>query len=69
MSELLTVTIGIQVESCHDTEVTRLSFDIYRHLVTWDDLVMSIFNRFFDDRLNRVSKNLFFYDFLKFDFD
>ncbi len=32
-------------------------------------IVMSIFNRFFDDRLNRVSKNRFFYDFLKFDFD
>ncbi len=32
-------------------------------------LVMSIFNRFFDDRLNRLSKNQFFFDFLKFNFD
>ncbi len=30
---------------------------------------MSIFNLFFDDRLNRLSKNRFFSDFLKFDFD
>ncbi len=30
---------------------------------------MWIFNRFFDNRLNRLSKNQFFFDFLKFDFD
>ncbi len=34
-----------------------------------DVVVMLIFNRFFDDRLNRLSKNRFFFDFLKFDFD
>ncbi len=32
-------------------------------------LVMSIFNRFFDDHLNRLSKINFFFNFLKFDFD
>ncbi len=33
-----------------------------------DREVMSIFNRFFDNRLNQFSKNQFFNDFLKFDF-
>ncbi len=33
------------------------------------ELVMSIFNQFFDDRLNRLSENRFFCDFLKFGFD
>ncbi len=32
-------------------------------------LVMSTFNRFFDDQLNRLSKNQFFFDVLKFNFD
>ncbi len=35
----------------------------------WPKLMMSIFNRFFDIRLNRLSENRFFFDFLKFDFD
>ncbi len=32
-------------------------------------LVMSIFNQFFDNRLNQLSENRFFFDFLKFNFN
>ncbi len=51
-----------------------LYVDVFRNLVLiaedeeWE-LVMSIFNRFFDDRLNGLSENRFFSNFLKFDCD
>ncbi len=45
------------------------AFENYVRSIVLYGLVMSIFNRFFDNRLNRLSKNRFFNDFLKFDFD
>ncbi len=48
----------------------KLNYASYLAARWWSlRVVMSIFNRFFDDRLNRVSQNWFFYDFLKFNFD
>ncbi len=54
---------------CSPIHAARFSQDL-RAICDHDVIVvMSIFNRFFDYRLNWLSENRVFFDFLKFDFD
>ncbi len=57
--------MGSIVDKKTENSIAKPFFDVSLEMSP----VMLIFNRFFDDRLNRVSKNRFFYYFLKFDFD